>query len=269
MFRRGFNSGYLYRAPIILRRYTPDEFGLLSVIPLGLKGRAGGFRLAVEPAHKAAAKITGLLLLNLAVMLLGWGVDDLPGFFHLLARSGFVVIVVLHTVVAILLGLEVQAFPKGPPPAGRWSSKAWMGLGFFLMFLLPYADRRGGLVMAGTEQLRYWGVVLYAIGGAIRLLAAQALGKHLSAQVVIQEGHRLVQAGVYGLARHPIYLGLLVSMVGLPLVFRSWLVFPMLVMHAAKVHVRIGREEKLLREHFGDEFEDYSKRTRRLIPYIY
>ena len=58
-------------------------------------------------------------------------------------------------------------------------------------------------------------------------------------------------------------------MVGIALVFRSWLTIPGSVLVTAFVLVRIPREEKLLAEHFKEEFAAYRRRTWRLVPYIY
>ena len=57
--------------------------------------------------------------------------------------------------------------------------------------------------------------------------------------------------------------------VGLPLIFRSQLVFPLLALIVVFVAARIRQEEKLLAEQFGAEFEAYRRRTWRLLPFVY
>ena len=69
--------------------------------------------------------------------------------------------------------------------------------------------------------------------------------------------------------RHPIYLRALLMAVGLPLIFRSQLVFPFLAFIVVFVAVRIRQEEKLLGEQFGAEFDAYRRRTWRLLPFVY
>jgi protein-S-isoprenylcysteine O-methyltransferase Ste14 len=64
--------------------------------------------------------------------------------------------------------------------------------------------------------------------------------------VTLQENHQLVQSGIYGRVRHPMCLGALVVMVGVPMVFRSWLVFPIVIWNLIFVLLRIGQEERLL-----------------------
>ncbi|MFQ5695723.1 MAG: methyltransferase family protein, partial [Terriglobia bacterium] len=74
---------------------------------------------------------------------------------------------------------------------------------------------------------------------------------------------------IYGVIRHPIYLRALLVFVGLPLVFRSWLLVPTLLLGSLFVTLRIRQEEKLLAEHFGAAFDAYRQRTWRLLPYLY
>jgi protein-S-isoprenylcysteine O-methyltransferase Ste14 len=65
------------------------------------------------------------------------------------------------------------------------------------------------------------GVFLFAAGGALRLWPVVVLGNRFSGLVAIQPGHTLVTSGVYGVIRHPSYLGLLVNSLGWALAFRS------------------------------------------------
>lgn len=73
--------------------------------------------------------------------------------------------------------------------------------------------------------------------------------------------------GIYGVIRNPSYLGLLISSLGWVLTFRSgvFLVASLLV----PLEARIRSEERLLRSHFGAEYDAYCSRTWRLLPGIY
>ena len=100
------------------------------------------------------------------------------------------------------------------------------------------------------------------------MVAAKELGKQFSPYVTLQEEHQLVQSGIYGYIRHPMYLGLVLAQPGIALVFRSWLVIPICALGTLFVLARIRQEERLLQEHFGKEFEDYRSRTWGLLPYL-
>lgn len=220
---------------------------------------------------KAAVGLLAQLGIVWIVLFLGWGLDDLGGFFAHPARAGLLGVFLLGTALVLGWRLDVQVFRKGQRPVGRqrWLLPALLAIGLSLIWFLPYGDRRGLLTFTDADALRWAGLVLYAVASAVALVALRTLGKHYSGYVTIQEDHQLVQSGIYGVIRHPIYLRGLLVMVGLPLIFRSWLVFPMVVCFALFVAARIRQEEKLLGETFGAEFDAYRRRTWRLFPYLY
>jgi protein-S-isoprenylcysteine O-methyltransferase Ste14 len=87
--------------------------------------------------------------------------------------------------------------------------------------------------------------------------------------VAIQPGHTLVTSGVYGVIRHPSYLGLLINALGWALAFRSGVGVLLTTLLVPPLLVRIRAEERLLRDQFGGEYEAYCRRTWRLIPGLY
>ena len=95
------------------------------------------------------------------------------------------------------------------------------------------------------------------------------LGRRFSGLVAIQPGHTLVTDGVYGVIRHPSYLGLLVNALGWALAFRSGVGLLLTAAAIPPLLARIRAEERLLRAHFGDEYDAYCSRTSRLLPGLY
>ena len=95
------------------------------------------------------------------------------------------------------------------------------------------------------------------------------LGHRFSGLVAIQPGHTLVTTGIYGVIRHPSYLGLLVNSLGWALAFRSGVGVLLTALMVVPLVARIHAEEALLRSQFGGEYEAYSARTSRLIPGLY
>jgi protein-S-isoprenylcysteine O-methyltransferase Ste14 len=95
------------------------------------------------------------------------------------------------------------------------------------------------------------------------------LGNRFSGLVAIQPGHTLVTNGVYGVIRHPSYLGLFVNSLGWGLAFRSGVGVLLSVLTMPPLLARIHAEERLLRSQFGDEYVEYCARTSRLVPGIY
>jgi protein-S-isoprenylcysteine O-methyltransferase Ste14 len=150
----------------------------------------------------------------------------------------------------------------------RWVIAALSVIGFLEAFVPAYTDRIDFWTIDG-DTVRWLGVALFALGGAFRLWPVFVLGHRFSGLVAIQPGHRLVTDGIYGVIRHPSYLGLLVTSLGWALAFRSGVGLLLTLASTLVVLGRIQAEEKLLGSHFGAEYEAYRRRTSRLIPGVY
>ena len=93
------------------------------------------------------------------------------------------------------------------------------------------------------------------------------LGAYWSVTLEIRENHRLVTHGVYRSIRHPMYSALFVYAIGQALVVPNWVAGPSyLLLLLILFLVRVGAEEKMMLETFGDEYAAYMARTKRLIP---
>jgi protein-S-isoprenylcysteine O-methyltransferase Ste14 len=178
------------------------------------------------------------------------------------------------TAVTIALGFAAL-FTEGHIGAGvkedrsnRWVIAALGVLSFIDAYLPAYTDRIDFLTFGG-EGVRWVGFLLYSIGGVLRLAPVFVLGRRFSGLVAIQPEHRLVTNGLYGVIRHPSYLGLFVSVLGWALAFRSGVGVVIAVMMLVVLLARIKSEERLLSETFGAEYDAYRARTWRLIPYVY
>jgi protein-S-isoprenylcysteine O-methyltransferase Ste14 len=150
----------------------------------------------------------------------------------------------------------------------RWVIGAFAVLGFADAYMPAFTDRIDFLTFGG-EGVRWFGVAIYAIGGVLRLAPVFVLGRRFSGLVAIQPGHRLVTTGIYGLIRHPSYLGLLVTVLGWGLAFRAGVGVIIAALMLPVVIARIESEERLLSETFGAEYEAYRARSWRLVPYVY
>jgi protein-S-isoprenylcysteine O-methyltransferase Ste14 len=99
--------------------------------------------------------------------------------------------------------------------------------------------------------------MLYAAGGILRIWPVFVLGRPFSELVAIQCGHSLVTTDIYGVIRHPSYLGALMFMLGGALVFRSGVGILLAAAILVPVLARIASEEKLLQSQFGAEYDAY------------
>jgi protein-S-isoprenylcysteine O-methyltransferase Ste14 len=152
--------------------------------------------------------------------------------------------------------------------SNRWVVAALGVLGIIDAYLPAYTDRIDFLTFGG-EAVRWLGFLLYTAGGILRLAPVFVLGRRFSGLVAIQPEHRLVTSGLYGIIRHPSYLGLFALALGWGLAFRSGVGVIIAVLMLVVVLARIDSEERLLSESFGAEYDAYRARTWRLIPYVY
>ena len=114
------------------------------------------------------------------------------------------------------------------------------------------------------------GLALCVVGLSIRYWSRRTLGRFFTIGVVAQEGHRVVQSGPYKYVRHPGYLGFLLFFLGLPLMIGSWFGLFVLTLPTSVVYVwLITIEDAELATMLGREYQDYQKRSARLIPGIW
>jgi protein-S-isoprenylcysteine O-methyltransferase Ste14 len=137
------------------------------------------------------------------------------------------------------------------------------------MILLAWdlVRRLGGAEVVAS--LRPAGVISVVVGLALAVGGAVTLRANYSSTVLIREGHELVDRGLYRFVRHPIYLGALLVVLGLPLATSSWIALPPMLLLIPLILYRIRIEERLLLEEFGEEYRSYMRRTRRLVPLLY
>ncbi len=182
----------------------------------------------------------------------------------------------LTALAAILAVLGAAAFLAGgnlspgvrEDRSNRWVIAVFGAIGLLLAWLPAYTDRIDFWTVDG-DAARWIGAILFAAGGALRLWPVFVLGERFSGLVAIQPGHRLVTAGVYGVIRHPSYLGLFLCSFGWALAFRSGAGVLLAALLIVPIVGRIRAEEKLLHSEFGGEYEAYRARTSRLIPGVY
>jgi protein-S-isoprenylcysteine O-methyltransferase Ste14 len=121
------------------------------------------------------------------------------------------------------------------------------------------------------DFLPYIGVLLLISGMLIRWHAILFhLKKHFTVNVTIQENHQLVTTGWYRYLRHPAYFGGLLSIFGLGLCYSNWVGFLITFLpYTISIMVRINSEEKVLENQFKEEYVEYRKHTKKIIPFLY
>ena len=135
-----------------------------------------------------------------------------------------------------------------------------------------------GFVVAGLDYRFGWSRVptWVVIVASVVLLVAYALyievmreNAYLSRTVKVEENQKVVDSGLYGIVRHPMYAVTIWLFGAIPLVLASWWSLLCFLPYAAVMVVRIKNEEALLSAEL-EGYEEYKKRVKyRLIPFIW
>lgn len=141
------------------------------------------------------------------------------------------------------------------------------GLMFLAAFILAGLNFRLSLIV-----LPAW--VSYA--AAAVFLAAYALyaevlreNVYLSRTVEVQENQKVIDTGLYGIVRHPMYMTTLLLFLSMPLVLGSVLSFAIMLLYIPIIAKRIRNEEQVLESRL-DGYSEYKKRVRyKVIPFVW
>jgi len=216
------------------------------------------------------------LAIYVGLPLLGWGLDDLPGFLSLPQLVGYCISIAGF---GLLAGYLIRR-PDGLGSRGKGMEEKFVprqrivrflvtGMLFFALIFVPFADRRGIGVMAGESSIRWTGLIFEILGMGLIFWSGIALGRLYSPDVTLQKEHRLITGGPYRSIRHPRYLGGIVQGVGLSLLFRSWIGLAFTAVFTVIILFRIKDEEVLMSGEFGEVWGQYCKKSFRLIPFIF
>ena len=117
--------------------------------------------------------------------------------------------------------------------------------------------------------ISFIGLVCFMAGVTIRLVARRTLGGRFAHRLAKAEGRTLVKHGVYSYVRHPAYLGSNFVDSAIPLLLNSLLGFLLMQLLVPLLLHRIRIEERILIKEFGDEYSEYVRTTKKLVPFIY
>lgn len=218
----------------------------------------------MKPAARFVSVVFGTAA-YIGLAILGWG--GFAAFFSHPALVALAIVLFALSGVALFAGGNLSPGIR-EDRTNRWVILVFALVGLLDAYLPAYTDRKEFWIIDG-DTIRWVGVGLFAVGGALRLWPVFVLGRRFSGLVAIQPGHTLVTSGIYNVIRHPSYLGLLVNSLGWGLAFRSGVGVLLALLLIPPLLARIRAEERLLHTQFGDEYDAYRGRTSRLIPGLY
>ena len=146
-----------------------------------------------------------------------------------------------------------------------WVVFTWsIGLGSWYSAVHPQT------MFGGAHWVKTASVVILAAGLAIRWTSILSLGRAFSVNVAIHADQKLYRKGLYSLVRHPSYTGMLVLFAAIGVRMQNWVSLAIVLIPSfAALLYRIHVEETALGQAFGQEYAEYSRATKRLVPGIY
>jgi protein-S-isoprenylcysteine O-methyltransferase Ste14 len=123
--------------------------------------------------------------------------------------------------------------------------------------LVPYA-----------EWVFFLGLAICVAGTFYALWARHTLAGNWSGDVTFKQGHELVRTGPYRFTRHPIYTGLLAMCLGTALAIGTVRGFLALLILTTAFWIKLRQEERLMMQHFPDQYPAYRKEVKALVPFV-
>jgi protein-S-isoprenylcysteine O-methyltransferase Ste14 len=170
----------------------------------------------------------------------------------------------------LFLGARKRRLPAGATDHDS-GSKWWVigsvwgsvAIGMWLALLLPSTA-----IKSGRIALFILGLFLMVAGMALRWYSIRVLGTSFTCEVSTRPGQEVIQAGPYRWVRHPSYTGGLITVLGVLVCCVNWASLPALLVALAGYAYRIRIEERALARDLGAAYQDYMRRTKRLIPFV-
>ncbi len=106
-----------------------------------------------------------------------------------------------------------------------------------------------------------WGIAIGAViatvvGQLLRYAAIRTLGERWSVRIMTVPGSPAVAGGIYRYVRHPNYVGVILEIAAVPLIHGAWLTaIVFTILNALVLWIRIGAEERALREESGSDYD--------------
>lgn len=163
-------------------------------------------------------------------------------------------------------GLKTAKNVSRESPGSQLSYTIFNWIGAALLFFTPIRDAIFSGALYASSQIAWIGVVFVAVGLAYAVWARFHLGRLWSAVVTVKAEHRIVKTGPYTITRHPIYTGMLLAVVGTVVARNTVGALLGGALIATGLVLKVRREERMLLDHFGADYQAYQQEVPRLVP---
>ena len=168
----------------------------------------------------------------------------------------------------VATSFRTKATARRAPGASRWAYLVPLLVGGVLLGTPHIAGRLLDHQFLPHTFVSNWSaILLVAIGLGFAIVARVWLGTNWSASVVVKQDHELIQNGPYRLVRHPIYTGVLLAILGTAVAIGEWRCLIALALIAFGFVTKLGSEERVMTEQFGDAYRRYQAEVPALIPF--
>ena len=210
--------------------------------------------------------LAGIILMGLLLFLPAgtWKYSNAWLFLGLLFIPMLILGVVLFLKAPELLEKRLQSKEKESTQKGV---VAVSGLMFISSFVLAGLDFRFGWTNVPAWVAVLASVILLASYGMYGEVMRE--NAYLSRTVEVQENQKVIDTGLYGVIRHPMYIATIFLFLAMPLVLGSWIAFAVMLLYPVAIIARIGNEEKVLEEGLQG-YTEYKKKVKyRLLPFVW
>ncbi len=116
-----------------------------------------------------------------------------------------------------------------------------------------------------SEIVAWIGVLFCLLGLALMFWSLYSFGKSFRVGIDVEHPDKLVTTGAFGLSRNPIYVAFAFVLLGQFLIFPNWILFLYMIAGTWLFNRQVLREEDYLKQHYGTEYMEYSRRVRRYL----
>ena len=178
-------------------------------------------------------------------------------------------------VMLIAYGPEFALVARSRPARGEKADRGSMAL----IMMAGWIGMLGAFLVAGIQAFviargqKAWfvtGLVVLLCGSLLRRHCRRMLGKHFTGDVRVSAEQPVIQQGAYRWVRHPSYTAGILMYLGTGIALTNWLSAAIIVLTGAAAYVyRVRVEEQALRANLGGRYEEYMRRTKRFVPFVF